>query len=67
MEGAFLVRQNNKFIEERVCRGVVPPKNMGETCVMQRSHQRSRLAGLARILERVIRVFDRFLRIAEHP
>jgi hypothetical protein len=64
---AFLVRQDNKFIEERVCRGVVPAEDMGNACVMQRKHQRRRLPDLACILERVICVRNRFLRIAEHP
>ena len=48
-QGAFFVRQCDKFIEAHLLR-VVSAEDMGQLCVTQRIHQRGGLADLARIL-----------------
>ena len=66
-QGAFFVRQSDKFIDLRVCCRVISAVDMGKTMRGQRKHQRGGLTDLARILERVVSVCERGLGIAKQP
>ena len=62
--GALFVRQNDKFVHERVCRNVVPAEDLGIICEGQRQHQSGSLADLARFFDRVVNIRLRRLRVA---
>ena len=66
-QGAFLVRQSDKFTDVRVCCCVIPAPDMGQRCAGQRIHQRGGLADLTRIVERVLSVLERGVGIANQP
>ena len=66
-EGAFCVRQTNKFIGERVCRRVVTAEDMGDTCVCQRQHHSGSLSNLARFFQAMAYACERRLRMAKQP
>ena len=65
-QGAFLVRQSDKFIGESFCSHVISALNAGEWYV-ERIHQGGGLADRARILEGAVCICKRGLGIAKHP
>jgi hypothetical protein len=64
-QGAFFVRQRDKFIDERICCQVISALNVGKRRVRQRVHQRGGVTDLTRILERVLGVSERGLGVTK--
>jgi len=58
-QGAFFVRQRDKFIDQCIRCRIISALNVDKRSVRQRMHQRGGVTDLARILDRVLDVTER--------